>query len=260
MTLCVVHIEILKTLDQLSEALRSAPGTPRESVRAQIVGDLRFRMEEILKHCNTVVPQQRMTVDLCRFVVRKLDLVTRQQLQALNHPNDHAVLASEEYLLEAVSILEEADFQWKDDLFQPNRWVCKAYPQFRMMLYILWNICAKPDNPSAKRAFSLTETHLERAKQSERGSTQGSRWMVIMALRSKAAVFLHGRAEQQSTSEGVETRIPPNAADRSYDASMPRESMEGQDGNWREGAQDLPDWGALVHDFQLDATDYSILF
>lgn len=260
MTLCVIHVEILKTLNILSEALRSAPGTPRESIRAQIVGDLNARMEEILKHCNTVVPQQRMTVDLCHFVVRKLDMVTRQQLQAINHPNDHELLASEEYLQEAISILEEADFQWNDDLFQPNRWIIKAYPQFRMMLYILWSICAKPDNPSAKRAFGLVETHLERAKSSERGSTQGSRWMVIMALRSKAAVFLHGRTEQQTTGENVEAGITPSTAERSYGASVSRDFAEGHDGGWREGPQDLPDWSALVHDFQLDATDFSILF
>ncbi|CAM1508848.1 Fc.00g025870.m01.CDS01 [Cosmosporella sp. VM-42] len=259
MTLALVNIEITRAWAELGQLSSATNGPPREEDRARIVRDLTCRMEDVLKYCNPVVPQQRMTVEVARFIMRKMDLVTRQQWRAMNHPGDQELLATEENLLEALSVLEEADSTWHDDLLRPFRWSMRSYPQYHMMLYILWHLCVRPEGPSVHRALAAVNAHLEKAKLAEKGPFQGSKWPVLMALKAKATGMIQ-KPEQGSTNQHQENAHTPDDTTTNLSFTNNAGPAERNDLFRNDGTQSLPDWSTLLQDFQLDGTDFSIMY
>lgn len=249
MTLALVNIEIVKTWARLSQFVTTSQDSPKEEFRAQIVGDLIHRMEERLQRCNPVVPIHKMTLDCARFILRKVDVVTRQHWLTLSTTNTTEILATEENLLEAVNILEQADNKWNEELVRPYRWSMLAYPQFHVMLYILWHLCVRPHGPTVEKAFAAVENHVEQNRLAERGPFQGSKWTVLMAMKAKATALM-GRKDD---SQGQETRGDFN--------QTPVSMGDGQNpsGTRNDPLFAVPDWGTILNDFQLDATDYSII-
>ena len=260
MTLALVNIEITRAWAELSQlTLSPTDEPPREVDRVRIVSDLTCRMENVLKYCNPVVPQQRMTVAVARFLLRKLDLVTRQQWRSLHHSGDQTLLATEDNLLEALSLLEGADVTWDDDLLRGFRWSMRSYPQYHMMLYILWHLCIRPEGPSVRRALAAVNAHLERSNLAEKGPFQGSKWPVLMALKAKATERTQ-QLEQGGASGPQGKGLMPDDAATSMDFSSNAGLIGRYDQFREEGTQSFPDWSTLMQDFQLDGTDFSIMY
>lgn len=253
MTLALVNLDVARACGHL---LQSTPvtGTSREEFRAQVVGEAKEKMADVINRCNYVIPQQRMTIKVARFILRKLDLVSRQR-EMMNNPGE---LATEENLLEALSILEEAESMWADELLRPFGWSMRAYPQFHMMLYILWYLCVRPQQPSAARALIAVENHLEKTRKTDVCATNESKWMVLATLKSKAtSIMQSSTGEASSGTEGA--CLIPQVVDDGMALIGWKMGMETSGGQEFDGPQGMLDWRTLLEDFQLDSTDLSII-
>ncbi|KAH8648864.1 hypothetical protein BGZ61DRAFT_376263 [Ilyonectria robusta] len=252
MTLALVNIEVARVCGKL---LQPGPGTgtPRELFRAQVVSEAKDKMAEALSRCNYVIPRQRMTIKVAQLILRKLDLVSRQRESV----DSFSGLATEDNLLEALSILEESDNIWSDDLLRPFRWSMRAYPQFHMMLYILWYLCVRPQGSSAARALEAVGYHLEKTRTTDACATNESKWMVLAALKSKAISIMN--CSKGDDSLGVDGAcLTPQPADDSMGLVAWKTGMETSGEQEFDNPQGILDWRTLLEDFQLDATDLSI--
>ncbi|CAI4215869.1 unnamed protein product [Parascedosporium putredinis] len=171
MTMAIVSIDVAKTWSKMLQLDCSPANASVEATRAEIVGDLRRRTEKILQYCTPVVPQQRMTVRIARLIMRKLDVVTRQQWQAMRPSTGQRLLLTEETLMDAVSVLDEAD-----------------------------------SIPNAARAFDAVEDHLAQIRLQQDASIRGSKWIVLMALKSKA-ISMRAKSQNPEASESNAGRV-----------------------------------------------------
>ncbi|KAH7131115.1 hypothetical protein EDB81DRAFT_807945 [Dactylonectria macrodidyma] len=254
MTLALVNLAVARACVHL---LESGPpvGPQREEFRAKVISETKAAMADVLNRCNYVIPQQRMTVTVSRFVLRKLDLVSRQRESMSLNTSDTSDLATEENLLEALCILEEAEHMWDDDLLRPFRWSMRAYPQFHMMLYILWYLCVRPQGSSTLRALNAVEHHLEKTRETDACATNESKWTVLAALKSKAISIMNASKDQDSP-RPERACLTPQPVD---DTGPWKNGMEmGGEAGFDE-SQGILDWRTLLEDFQLDATDLSII-
>jgi hypothetical protein len=257
MTLVLVNIEVARAWSQLLHA-GSPTGAMREPFRARIVKEAVDKLSDMLSRCNSVVPPQRMAAGVSKFILRKLDLVSRQR-DAMNYAieNDSQNLAAEEYFLEAVSVLEDADLIWSDELLRPYRWSMHAYRQFQMMLYIVWYLCVRPLGPQTERALAAVECHLAKGRKLDNGAPHEAKWLVIMALKAKATAIVEA-AKKANEASATGAPLTPQEADDGLGLALWR-SADGNGEQDPHGPQGLLDWRTLLEDFQFDPSNLSIV-
>ncbi|KAK0384739.1 hypothetical protein NLU13_7217 [Sarocladium strictum] len=245
MTLSLASYEVAQACGRLLEA---APDNldQRTALREQFFRESNETMEKILRLCNYVVPEQRMAIRISRLVLRKIDLVYRHR-ENMGKPGD---LATEENLLEALACLEEVEDICADDLLRPFRWYARSWPQFHMMLYILWHLCVRPQGPHTERALAAVEEHFRHSREADTCAANESRWIVLTALKSKAVAIMNSASKNNKPREVVvpEHQNTGNAQWMPMGGDAVLNDMQG----------DLLDWRTLLEEFQLDATDYSM--
>ncbi|GKT65507.1 fungal specific transcription factor [Colletotrichum tofieldiae] len=274
LTIGLINIQGARTWHRLSAMASSWSDRPTpESVRAQIVQELRDYAEGFLRHCNPVVPQQRQTVLVSNFIIRKIDLVTRQQWLHLEHPEARESFATEENLEEALGILDAGMSLASDELLRPYRWSMGAYPQYHMLLYVLWHLCVKPEGPSVERAWATIDENLGLIKSVGAGVGPAAKMTILDALRSKALTVRQGLAQQKGgggNEQGdggdgggsvevdgdayKEVYPTPGGTEEMVLAGRPEDVLDGMD--WSTGMQDLPDWSTLMNEFQMDGLNF----
>ena len=138
MTFSLINIELVKSMQKLATiaASSSLSSPPSEDVRASVINETRALIEDRLEGCNPVIPQHRMTLFCSRFLLRKLDFVTRQQWLLLQHSGPCEDFIAEKNLIEALEILEPRLVS-EDDMLKQFAWAKKAYPQYHVTMYIL---------------------------------------------------------------------------------------------------------------------------
>ncbi|GJD01330.1 fungal specific transcription factor [Colletotrichum higginsianum] len=276
LTIVLINIQSGRTWHRLATMASSWAERPTpESVRAQIVRELHDYAEGFLRNCNPVIPQQRQTMLVARFIIRKLDLVTRQQWLHLEHPEARESFATEENLQEALGILEAGMSLASDELLRPYRWSMRAYPPYHMLLYVLWHLCVKPEGPSVDKAWRAVDEHSALIRQVSSGSGPAAKMTILDALRAKALAVRQRLAQQnEGDGEGAgdavgdveaagnadkEAYPTPRAEDRP-DADGQDPSLYGSAGaegmDWSSMMQDFPDWGTLMNEFQVDGLDF----
>ncbi|EGY21437.1 uncharacterized protein VDAG_02961 [Verticillium dahliae VdLs.17] len=235
------------------ENAQSTP-TSSDGTRSQVIQDIRARAKGYLSRCNPVIPQQRLTMHIADFVLRKLELVTRQRMQMHAQPGTHEAFATEENLLEAVEILELGTTMMTDDRLRPWQWSTRLYPQNHMLLYVLWHLCVCPDGPNRDRIWQVVETVFGDTEATRAGCVGagdlGSRWAVLTVLKEKA----FARRAGETAASGA-----PRAQDQTLVATpggMDAMGVFTQMGNfdWVDDLQVLPDWTTLMKDFQMENT------
>ncbi|CRK23793.1 hypothetical protein BN1708_013802 [Verticillium longisporum] len=233
------------------ENAQSTP-TPGDGTRSQVIQDIRARTKGYLSRCNPVIPQQRLTMHIADFVLRKLELVTRQRMQMHAQPGTHEAFATEENLLEAVEILELGTTLMTDDRLRPWQWSTRLYPQNHMLLYVLWHLCVCPDGPNRDRIWQVVETVFSDTEATRAGSVGagdlGSRWAVLTVLKEKAFTK---RAGETAASGASRVQDQTQVATPGV---MDAVGVFTQMGNfdWVEDLQVLPDWTTLMKDFQME--------
>ncbi|SCV28701.1 uncharacterized protein FFB14_01919 [Fusarium fujikuroi] len=227
---------------QLFHMSCSADGLPDEDVRRQVIKDAVDKVEGILRRCNPVIPEQRMTIRTARLILCKVDVVSRRQWQILRSPDDQPPMATEAELAEAVELLELSNSMWQDDDLSAYQWLARSYPQYHIMLFILRHLCVCPRGELAKRAFAAVELQHENFKTSENKPLDGLKWTVLTTLRERAFLLM-----QQVERESVGAQ---------WNESQRIEMQGMQSGS--EVA--VPDWNMILEEFPLDLEDFSLIF
>ena len=254
MTFSLINIDLAKSMQTLADvAASSSPSSPpSEDVRAQVITKTELRVEKWLAHCNPVIPHHRMTLLCSRFLLRKLDFVTRLQWSLLRRADPHADFATETNLTEALEILKPRLY-CEDGLLRQFAWVRKAYPQYHVTMYVLWHLCVKPEGPSVERAWETVESLF--SSELWDGSTVGfgSKSAVLVALRAKAASVRDGVRAATSCERGSGLGFGDSAEGEDFSARHLRDG----DGDELDlgDADEWSDWAALVQGFDFDGPD-----
>ncbi|KAH8676149.1 hypothetical protein BX600DRAFT_535629 [Xylariales sp. PMI_506] len=261
MTASLIYIDIAKSMEKLgSIASCSTSPLPSEEVRAEIVGQARERVESLLEHCNPVLPQQCATKLWSRFLLRKLDFLTRLQWKLLQHNGSNEDFVTEENLTEALAVLEPRLF---DDTV-PQKLIAsakKAYPQYHVIMYILWHLCIKPDGPNADKAWQTIDTIFSVELGNEIPQGPGSKMAILVALKDKAMAVRAKTLLQREEEKAPDFNHHGQLAARNIlpeNSSSPTSLLANPEDN-EFGLQsivaDWPNWATMVQGFQFDYTD-----
>ncbi|CAK7211649.1 hypothetical protein SCUCBS95973_001186 [Sporothrix curviconia] len=188
-----------------------------EERRAAIMAERNQYVEDLLKQCSMMVPVQRATFKMSRLIQLKFDFITRLQLATIlardegggggggggggstngssNGTAMAPVIATEENLSLACEVIELNVDIMEDELMQDFRWTAEIYPQYHVLLYVLWHLCVQPavyrngNTVLRDRAWKVADGMyaIEDARQ-KRQEVRGhnSKWTMLMALRDKA--------------------------------------------------------------------------
>ncbi|KAJ9144717.1 Fungal-specific transcription factor domain-containing protein [Pleurostoma richardsiae] len=259
MTFSLANIHLAKSMQKLATiAAASSPSSPpSEDVRTDVIGKTRASIDKWLVYCNPVIPQHRLTILCSRFLLRKLDFITRLQWTMLQRPGPHADFVTEQNLVEALEILEPR-FHDEDVLLEQFAWARKAYPQYHVTMYVLWHLCVKPEGPSVERAWRAVSG--EMWDECTMGS--GSKSAVLVALKAKA-LSVRDKVRRLDTS-GKATGSNRDSGTASMEGASQVEGLPafmfggdigGSSLDLENSADGWPDWATLVQGFQLDSPD-----
>ena len=254
MTFSLINVELILAIQKLAAA--AASSSLSEDVRIRIVNGTKAWIEERLQHCNPVIPIQRQTIHCSRHLVRKLEFVTRQQCCFLrNRGGSCADFATDENLLEALEILEPRLF-YQDELLKQFAWASKAYPQYNIIMYVLWHLRLKPEGLYVDRAWTVTDAFFARELGHDLAEGVSSKSAVLAVLRAKALSF---RRKEQTTDsvENTEDKLRRPGSE-SKEALLEDEFMSaylrGDTGfdefDFDSIGAEWSDWDALMQDFQ----------
>jgi len=237
---------------------------PSEAVRKEIVDRLMAHCErEYFQYCNTIIPVQRAGMLMGRAVLSKLDFVSRLQWNSFSNQNTtRGLLSNDDTLAEACQVLEYGTQIQSDELLRNYRWIVDVYPQYHVLLYILWRLCVKPTGPSVDRAWGQVDKSfdLEFGRLGFENAPPGSKWTVLKAFREKAVKIRQMVAEGKATGNGKGTSsdAPKDATDAAQEVNGFAGEELGSGFNWNPDDGDLPDWNELADDLKLDGFEIQI--
>ena len=260
-TFTLIGYHIALALQRLAGivAASTPPSPPQESVRKEIIGETRTRVEEWLGYCNPVIPRHRLALLSSRLALRKADLISRHQWLALNHPDSHGAFATEEDLVETLEVLELVLQIWNDEMLKPYSWMWRANPEYHVILYLLWHLCVRPEGRNVSRAWNMVGRLF--AMDQDIGEWPGARGAVLTALKEQAEAARDSRrcrgsagTDKESIHPAMPANDKPEEADtweRSEQASEAAEHVSQPDME-----EDIPDWGSFFEALQLEGQDF----
>ncbi|KEF60647.1 uncharacterized protein A1O9_02208 [Exophiala aquamarina CBS 119918] len=272
MTFSLIHIEIAKAGQRLAEISASSrlSSLESENQRSKIIGEIRGLVEQRVLLFNVVVPQHRMAVSCARWLVQKLDFITRQQWLMLKHPGSREYLATDENLLEALEILEPRfAAMTEDELLKQFAWVRKVFPQYYVTMYILWHLCVKPEGPHVPRAWETVDMVFSGELWDEYTSGFGAKSAVLAALRVKAVALREKFQKKRSSNLNEKAGGDNESSVRELEATSSLDEIQtdtllgdvyGSDFNFDIGSDTWPDWGILAQEFQADGQTFAASF
>ena len=262
MTFSLISIELSKAMQQLDDMVASSSSSkaPREEARLRVMEETRARIEEWLEYCNPVIPQHRITICCSRFLLQKLNFITRLRFSLLQRSGPPGGLFTEENLVEALQILN-LKLHSEDGLLTQFAWVRKAYPQYHVAMYVLWHLCIQPEGPQIDSAWEAIEELLAQELGDESPADHGSMWAVMAALKAKA-LSARERARRSTQVSGAAPSVDCDSLSVSglslSEGNAPRASLLGDTPGSQLGLEDVRydwvDWDMLTHDLQFDST------
>ncbi|KAJ2907279.1 fungal-specific transcription factor [Zalerion maritima] len=235
-----------------------------ETLRRDVVKTFEKHVEELIAPCNLDIPVQRSAVLKARIVMRKFNFSTSLQVSNLGlrgrgDPAVHGVnKPTKQRLEEACAILELKKEFLGDDLLRNWHWTSEMYPQYYVILYVLWHLCVRPSDPNAQRAWDAIEIvfDTEKSRKRRQGNaidTSSSKWAVFNALSQKAI-----QARQISTNTAdlkTETSLLDAGPRRNHGSEMGKEERPTDSEMHAESIIDnmvwdptFVDWDLLVND------------
>ena len=262
MTFSLINIDLVRLMQKLASIVTSSSplSSLSEDARAQIINETRERIEERLEHCNPVIPQHRLTLLCSRFLLRKLDFITRLQWLSLKPLASREEFATEENLIEALEILTPRLVS-EDDLLKQFAWARKAYPQYYVTMYVLQHLCVKPEGPSVDKAWEAVEIAFQQWDNFSSGF--GSKSAVLAALKAKAVSVrekvqnrnLGGEARNSKSDLGLERGHSPSGI-----GAGPAYLMDNNEFCFDINSDEWPNWATLAQGFQLDGQKFPGIF
>ena len=266
---------VMKANHALQE-LSSTSNESNEPTRREAVRRLTAHIEEYSRNCNPNIPIQRATMLFTRIILRKLDFVSHQQLmnqsqsQTGSKPEDRKALATEEHLVSACEILESNLQIRSDDLLRGFRWAFEAYPQYHLLLYVLWHLCVKPSGPNVGRAWYAVEASFGRGSTNAERDTitvTGPKLAILEMMRKKAMQFRQTATATTKSHTNFTAPVPTDEEGQSIpamDRPAPAETsfddlagyvMSSDVMNWTHDSA-FPDWNTLIDDFNMHPPEF----
>lgn len=240
---CLAWRQLYQVIPPFSNAV------PPDSVRKEIVDKVIAHCEEEhFQHFNTVIPVQRAAMLVGRAVLGKLSFVSRLQwLSRANQNTTRGLLTDDETLAEACEVLEYGPQLQSDELLRNYRWIVDVYPQYHVLLYVVWRLCVRPTGPGVERAWDLVEKSfdVEFGRIGFESAPPGSKWTVIKVFREKALKVRQMVAEGKH-GKGTSSEIPKGSAAAMQENGEFLGDSLGDDFTWQPEDADLPDWNELV--------------
>ncbi|KAK7422990.1 hypothetical protein QQX98_001280 [Neonectria punicea] len=262
MTFSLINIDLAKSMQNLAAiASASTPASPSEETRVDFIKETRTRVESRLEHCSPVMPQHRLTVRCSRFLLQKLDFVTRLQWILLRRTGPDAEFATEQNLAEALEILQPSLYSESEEgLLAQFAWGRKAYPQYHVTMYALWHLCLKPEGPNIDRAWQAVEALFSGELWDESIKGFGPKAAVLASLKAKAVLVREGlrRPWQESAIPGGTQPDDPPGSGLSEGEGLSSYLLGDSGGgelSVNNIADEWPDWETLVQNFQFDRPD-----
>ncbi|RYP70997.1 hypothetical protein DL771_005092 [Monosporascus sp. 5C6A] len=299
MTYPLVMIQAAQALRPLSHAIHT-PKEPRatammmttttdintaagEIARQEVIGDLTRRVGQLLGYCNPVIPIQRAILLSGNIVLRKRAFISRLQLlssypsssqqqqpQGSAFPSQATLM--EESLAAACDILEMGNEYYQDEMLRSYVWVAESYPQYHLLLYVLWHLGVRPVGPNAARAWAAVEAAFdqEAMRITRQGGTAASRpsgpkWAMFYKLKEKAAKIRPPLVDGPAGGGHITVKETMDEDDEGVGVAARGYHAEGstgespQSGNpdtgFLEWDGELGDWHALLTDFNAQAYD-----
>lgn len=225
--------------------------SPSDTAGRAAMDQITTQIEAYVKDCNPHIPIQRATLLFAQVILRKLDFVSRQQLfnESESDPANHASLASGETLVNACEILESNLRIQTDDLLRGFRWTFETYPQYHLLLYVLWYLCMHPSGPGVDCAWNIVEASFEHeiANQRDFIAGPGSKWAILKLMKEKATHFRDATSHVDSTRQtrAEETNFQTNVFPADVLGPM-ENAMLADMANLDQDAANFLDWNRLV--------------
>jgi Fungal specific transcription factor domain len=259
MTFPLIMTETGYTMQWLYKMLpgfRSSSTPPSEARRKEVIAKNLQHVENLLSNCNPVIPIQRATIIMSRMILRKLEFVSRQQWQSVAEGRaGQARHATEENLVDACEILELKLKLQTDEQLRNYRWAGEAYPEYHVIMYVLWHLCVKPTAGSVERAWAAVDSafELENNRRLRQESASGSKWAALAMLRDKAMRIRDSGGRAQTATTFSEAANGRDVVDNDTQAlgCIPHDAM-GDTVAW-DGR--LLDWNNFLDD--LSSKDYN---
>ncbi|RYP40715.1 hypothetical protein DL768_010595 [Monosporascus sp. mg162] len=248
MTLPLVRSEDFQVRQQLQMATSS-------SLRDGILQKFKAKMDFYRRCCNPVIPIQRLTIYATRLAYAKLELLSRQQWQYIEDPDESATL------LDACRCLQMVCDAWQDEMISQYRWQTRSYVQYHMPLYILWNFCMNPHGPHAEMAWKTLDTYFE-LQESETlhlalsGST--SKFSLMKLLRDKASSIRKAAHNPGTALQTSASGLPPKGGALVAQATEDLEKNVDStaDSHWSQVLDPLPDWSTFLEELSMEGIDF----
>jgi hypothetical protein len=257
MTYMLIAIELGTALRQLYRMVLSSDILPSETTRKETVAKVKAHIEGYLQHCNPNIPAQRAALRCARLMLRKLDFVSSQQWLNRSDPEGREGRATEGNLINACEILElNLEIQF-DDLLRGFLWSFATYPQYHLLLYVLWHLCVKPVGPNVVRAWAAVNSTFDYEDSTSRNNVygRGSKRPILNLLRDKAlrignSINPNGDQNRVEEASNLNREVPNNGFEGPSDPAF----TDGM--NWDTDPASFPDWNSLVDDFNFQQCEF----
>ncbi|KAH8589594.1 fungal-specific transcription factor domain-containing protein [Bisporella sp. PMI_857] len=195
MTFPLIIFEAINALHGLHQrTTHSINYPPSEAIHNVTCNSLKEHFEKnYLPYCDQNIPVQRATFLIGQILSRKFELKTRQQWPKISaststaatpfSSSQRASQTTEEILVSACEILEISLKYSTEDMLEGFQWIFHMYPQYDVMMYVLWHLCIMPEGPLVEKAWQLVNACFE----IEAMHQVGWKWAVLRRLREKAA-------------------------------------------------------------------------
>lgn len=159
MTHHLVYVHIFQATQKLISVTNSS-SPPVEETRLRMIDEVKVHLHKCVRECNPVIPRQRLAIVTARFLLQKLNFLSRIQWQLIRCPGSNEVFDDEDNLREAMEVLEASQTMMQDEMFPSYITTSRAYPQYHITLYILWYLCAHPLVSDYEQAWKLVNKML----------------------------------------------------------------------------------------------------
>jgi hypothetical protein len=251
MSYSLMHIHLSKATQKLAMmALSSSPSSPpSEELRVQIMSETIDWTEERIACWNPVIPQQRLALQCVRFLLAKLDFVSRLQWILLKRTTANTDFATDENLLEALDIVEPRLLNFvEDDMLKQFVWIKRAFPQYHFTIYVLWHLCVKPTGPHVARAWRAVDAFFADEFLDESPRAFGSKSAVLTALKAKAMSIRQKVHDSNPKTQSSNDSIDIHPDDGNLVTYIPD-----MDFSFYNTTDDWLEWKTLVEGFQIES-------
>lgn len=244
MSFTLIIMEVNRVLQEINQSrLRYEDIDTYEAARQKIIHSMIERQDHYLQYCDENIPAQRAAYLIGRILTAKLQFITRRHSRSTASENQNLSQDTQETFEKACDILELSRQFSTDDMLQGFRWICQSFPQYNILMYLLWRLCKDVEGWNVERAWELIDASFE--GQGERRHDWN--WVVLENLRAKARLMRTSVKGQDGT---LMTGMAAKAESSDVSGNGTLQNL-----GWTSEQLGDYDWSALLEDVDMQSYD-----